>query len=349
MEEAFELESYLPLSYKSESEGDYVAFLWEAFRTNYEHGKYQFAFLAYHMLTMCCVYFNIWQIKLMMPQAFKNAMIGFDRETERELTESTSPFMFWRVKESAVMRFLKLLGCDDNYVGRCAALVKERNDSAHANGNIFFNDAKLMDKKIAEVLSVVDDIEVHSKPLIEQCYLKFLQESQDPEEREHEDDENQLREVLIYENYFSQKDVDVCVRADVSSLRAEPRFEHIHRLHRLLRNRFSELEASMTLGRPGSKIKLKGREWERMVEFLTDNGWKTTCPVEMLLLNDAKVNEDDAASLADAVKSAREGTLKDPMTSHVLGFDISKFSEVGTLAENGPFSVWVSIKPATTI
>ena len=216
MEEAFELESYLPLSYKSESERDYIAFLWEAFRTNYEHGKYQFAFLAYHMLTMCCVYFNIWQIKLMMPEAFKNAMIGFDRETEKELLESTSPFMFWRVKESAVMRFLKLLGCDDHYVGRCASLVKERNDSAHANGNIFFNDVKLMDKKITEILAVIGEVEVHSRPLIEQCYVKFLRDSQEPEEREHEDERDQLREMLIYRNYLSQKDVDVCVRADIS-------------------------------------------------------------------------------------------------------------------------------------
>ena len=44
-------------------EQEYIAFLWDAFETNYTHGKYQFAFLAYHMLTMSFVYFNIWQIK----------------------------------------------------------------------------------------------------------------------------------------------------------------------------------------------------------------------------------------------------------------------------------------------
>ena len=38
-------------------------FLWDAFETNYTHGKYQFAFLAYHMLTMSFVYFNLWQIR----------------------------------------------------------------------------------------------------------------------------------------------------------------------------------------------------------------------------------------------------------------------------------------------
>ena len=63
MEEAAELGDYLPLSFTSPREQEYVAFLWDAFETNYTHGKYQFAFLAYHMLTMSFVYFKIWQIK----------------------------------------------------------------------------------------------------------------------------------------------------------------------------------------------------------------------------------------------------------------------------------------------
>jgi hypothetical protein len=51
MEEAAELGNYLPLSFKTPKEQEYVAFLWDAFETNTTHGKYQFAFLAYHMLT----------------------------------------------------------------------------------------------------------------------------------------------------------------------------------------------------------------------------------------------------------------------------------------------------------
>lgn len=44
MEEAAELGNYLPLSYKTRSEQDYIAFLWDAFETDYNHCKYQFAF-----------------------------------------------------------------------------------------------------------------------------------------------------------------------------------------------------------------------------------------------------------------------------------------------------------------
>ena len=52
MAEAAELANYLPLSFKTPKEQEYIEFLWDAFETNYKHGKYQFAFLAYHMLTM---------------------------------------------------------------------------------------------------------------------------------------------------------------------------------------------------------------------------------------------------------------------------------------------------------
>lgn len=87
MEEAAELGNYLPLSFKSPKEEEYIAFLWDAFETNYTHGKYQFAFLAYHMLTMSFVYFNIWQIKQTRPNDFEKGLIGFARD-EKALLEA---------------------------------------------------------------------------------------------------------------------------------------------------------------------------------------------------------------------------------------------------------------------
>ena len=52
MEDATELAEFLPISFQTPKEQEYIEFLWDAFETNYAHGKYQFAFLAYHMLTM---------------------------------------------------------------------------------------------------------------------------------------------------------------------------------------------------------------------------------------------------------------------------------------------------------
>ena len=52
IDDALPILEYLPHSFKSPKEQEYIAFLWDAFETNYTHGKYQFAFLAYHMLAL---------------------------------------------------------------------------------------------------------------------------------------------------------------------------------------------------------------------------------------------------------------------------------------------------------
>ena len=139
MEEAAELSDYLPLSFTSPKEQEYVAFLWDAFETNYTHGKYQFAFLAYHMLTMSFVYFNIWQIKKMEPKNFEMSLIGFGKDDEKILIDATSPFAFSAVRERSILRILKLIACDNGKIGTYAKLVNDRNKSAHSNGNIFLS------------------------------------------------------------------------------------------------------------------------------------------------------------------------------------------------------------------
>ncbi|MCX6000297.1 MAG: hypothetical protein NTU41_12135 [Chloroflexi bacterium] len=234
MEEAAELGNYLPLSYKSPKEQEYIAFLWDAFETNYEHGRYQFAFLAYHMLTMSFVYFNIWQIKQNEPKDFEKALIGFGKDVEKTLLEATSPFVFSTVNERGILRFLKLIACDNSKIGTYAKLVDDRNDTAHPNGNIFFSTQAAIDAKITEVLRVADEIQTHSKCVIEHCYHNFLLENHDPEEREYPDAADQIREVLIHGNYLSQKDIDICLGFNLAGLADHPQCESIRELHEAL-------------------------------------------------------------------------------------------------------------------
>jgi len=60
---ASDILDYLPYSFKTRDEQDYINFLWESFECNYNNAKYPFAFIAYHMLYMSFVYFEVWQIK----------------------------------------------------------------------------------------------------------------------------------------------------------------------------------------------------------------------------------------------------------------------------------------------
>src|SRR5689334_17759969 len=112
MDEALELADYLPISYKAQAEGEYIAFLWDAFQSNYTTGKYEFAGLAFHLLYMSFVCFSVWQIRLLQEQDFKKALIGFEKDSEAQLLNADTPFKFYeKMKESQIFRFLKLIGC----------------------------------------------------------------------------------------------------------------------------------------------------------------------------------------------------------------------------------------------
>lgn len=244
IEEANDLEAYLPLAYRSTKERDYIRFLWDAFNTNVEHGKYQFAFLAYHMLVMSFVYFNIWQIRLIRPGPFETAMVGFSKDVEKNLMDATSPFVFSAVNERSVLRFLKLIQCDNAKIGTYAKLVDERNDTAHANGNIFFNSEDELARKVRDVLRTVDEIQRHSAPAIGEGYKAFLIASQDPETRQHTDDAEQIEEVLVKELYMSASDIAFCRNYDITALAGEPGFAAIQTLHQKLAGRYpSDQEA----------------------------------------------------------------------------------------------------------
>jgi hypothetical protein len=245
MEEAAELANYLPLSFKTRNEQEYIAFLWDAFETNYTSGKHQFAFLAYHMLTMSFVYFNIWQIKQNRPTDFIKATYGFSKDNEDTVLSATSPFTFSEISESAIFRFLKLIECDNGKIGTYTKLVKDRNASAHPNGVIQYAAQKTLDLQIAETLRVVDEIQTHSKCVIEDCYRQFLLDSHDPEEREYPDATDQIREALIHENYLSQKDIEICIAFDISELEPHPNFPGIESLHQALRAAYAEPAAEL--------------------------------------------------------------------------------------------------------
>ena len=109
MEESAALSNYLPLFFKASKEQETLDFLWEVFQLNCENKKYQFAFLAYHMLAVRFVYFNIWQIKQTVTKDFAMGLIGFGKDVEKIPPEATSPFVLSTVNEGSTLRFLNNL------------------------------------------------------------------------------------------------------------------------------------------------------------------------------------------------------------------------------------------------
>ena len=171
-------------------------------------------------------------------------LIGFGKDIEKSLLDATSPFVFSTVNERSILRFLKLIACDNSKIGTYAKLVDDRNESAHPNGNIFYNSEAALNIKITEILRVVAEIQTHSTPVIERCYREFLLQNHNPDEREYPDAADQIREVLIHENYLSQKDIDICLAFDVQSLADGPETTGMRELHAALVEKYETDDAT---------------------------------------------------------------------------------------------------------
>lgn len=202
----------------------------DSFEQNYQNGKYQFAVLACHMLYMSFVYFSVWQIKNSNPNDFAKSLIGFSKDDEKSLLSASNPFTFAKISEARIFRFLKLIGCENDAVGNFSGLVQQRNDIAHSNGHIYYTDSSSAAKKVAEVLVQVACIQQCMTSVIHDCLRCFLLDSWNEDEREYNDAIDQIREVLIHPNYFSQKDIESCLVFNIHSLSDHERFEAIKEL-----------------------------------------------------------------------------------------------------------------------
>jgi hypothetical protein len=239
MDEALELSEFMPVSYRTQSEGEYVAFLWEAFQSNYESGKFEFASLAFHLLYMSYVSFSIWQIRLVREQDFRSALVGFQSDSEIKLLNAASPFLFYeQLKETQIFRFLKLIGCANEQVGEFSKFVKRRNKIAHPSGTVFFNDRAAIDAEIADMMREVRNIENHMQPVISEMYSRFLLDSAEQDELQYATLEQEIEVNLIHRDYVSLKDVEVCLAYDINAHAAHPKFELIEELHQSLGERF---------------------------------------------------------------------------------------------------------------
>lgn len=228
MDEALELNDYLPYSMAAANEQSYLRFLWSAFESNYEQGRYEFASLAFHLLYMSFVSFSIWQIRLARPDAFHMAMVGFRAEDEGKITECDSPFKFYeRLKESQIFRFLKLVGCSNTQVGEFAKFVKRRNKIAHPTGTVFFNDQQAIDEEIGEMMREVRNIETHMQPVIIELYQHFLTDSAAAEVLQYGTYAEELTANFVHKAYMSMADLRHCAAINIALLTDHPGQEAI--------------------------------------------------------------------------------------------------------------------------
>lgn len=238
MEEAYTILNYLPIRFKNQNEQDYIKFLWDSFESNYSNEKYQFSFIAYHMLFMSFVYFNVWQIRKIHQQDYEKITLGFNDC----FFEPTTPFNFSKENERRIFVLFTFFGLQKEQIGKYKKIVDTRNDVAHSNGHIYFPSQETVDDKISDILKFADEIQGKTKSAIQDGFEKFLIESQDEDERRYIDISEQINEELIHEHYLSQKDIDFCLEYDITKLSDQPNYGEIEKIFEELKSDYLQEE-----------------------------------------------------------------------------------------------------------
>jgi hypothetical protein len=238
----------MPVEYKTQTESDYITFLWDAFSINYEKDKYQFAYIAYHMLFMCFIYFQLAKIYLNKSEE-KNMLIFTGKAQkaienyEAKVKEAAAtnkvaphfdPFRLAEEYERSIVGLFLSVGCSREVIKKMKRLVDDRNDIAHSNGNIAYSSQRSLDDKIEQILECVDCVQNNSNTIITNCTEQFLINSSDPDTREFPDEENQIREILIRGNYLSPRDIMSAKQLNIKPFEERTDFQFIDALHKKL-------------------------------------------------------------------------------------------------------------------
>lgn len=248
MEEAQRIFEYLPVQ---PPDDEYIRFLWEAFEFNYCNGKYQFAYIAYHMLFMSFIYYQIAKIYQTESDRSRDLMTftgkvqdhidNHERKIAAGQESALAPLQKFSLEnERTIMGLFISIGCTREEIKTLKTIVDGRNSIAHSNGNIFFRTKESLDEKINELLASITIVQEKSKLIIEKAFKAFLVECQNTDEREYSDDESQVKEIFVHGNYLSIEDIKIAQNYDISVLSGEAGNANIQSLARTLNELYKE-------------------------------------------------------------------------------------------------------------
>jgi hypothetical protein len=288
IDDAERIFNYLPIEYKTKIESDYVAFLWDTFSVNYDKEKFQFAYIAYHMLFMCFVYFQLTKIYINIPDDIRRILI-FTREAqtavdtyEQRMKEAIAkkgtiphfdPFSLSRENESTIVGLFVSIGCKRDTIKRLKKLVKDRNEVAHSNGAINFSVQSSLDEKIEEILDCIDEIHQNSRSTIEDCTERFLIDSSNPDENEYSITEDQVREIFIRNKYLSPLDLLQASKFPIEELKERDGYSYIKELALSISvlNNLPEYENVVRMARGAVEDSMESAVWDEQNHKITLN------------------------------------------------------------------------------
>ncbi len=241
---------YLPQEYSDKTEKQYIDALILATRTSYENGLYQFAYIQYHMLFMTAVYYALLQISFVHKKELEKGLYYLlkDRYSEfwKESNTKKGELYFGSfaiINESDVFMLLRVVGLENDFLGELKDLVKQRNNYAHANGQLLLTSDDLFLDAISNYNEKAEKVINFLKTDLIAFYKKSIGEKDfyDPEIRACSDADEQMEQEFIKKYSLSQTELNWLRKIQLSEFDDMNGAEEIKTLHCALIHYYIEL------------------------------------------------------------------------------------------------------------
>ncbi len=168
------IQNCLPASFGSMDTDEYIQYVLSAFSENYANKRFQFSFLAFHLLYMCFIYKMIWQGNQLCLNGISDRI-----QHKCSFNPYDSPFRLSVVPEKEVIPFLNHFGFHQNQTKQFSSSVDWRDNCAHASGFIQYN-KKDVDRNIEQILAYIMDIEAKNKTNMSRLFIEYFNENFKP-------------------------------------------------------------------------------------------------------------------------------------------------------------------------
>ena len=142
-----------------------------------------------------------------------------------------------------MLRFLKLIACDNSKIGTYAKLVDDRNESAHPNGKIFYSTqggARHQDHgNPPRGGRNPNPLQAPSSSTVTRS---FSSRATTPKTANIPITLTKSARCSSTDNYLSQKDIEICAAFDISEHKTHLDFPGIESLHQTLRATYVQRE-----------------------------------------------------------------------------------------------------------
>jgi len=191
---------YLPMQFADEEANEFIKYLGDAYIENLEKEKYQFAFIAFHMLYMTFCFKTKWFLRKQKNKKIEESIETYLKANKKKFFNGLFDLSQFNEKDT-IHHLLHSLDFDIVETEGHKKCIDIRNNCAHANGKIRYNQRKI-NTSIEEEVEFVEKIQSKLKTELKNFFQNFLDENW-----QQTFISGDIKAVFV-DNYFSLKDLE---------------------------------------------------------------------------------------------------------------------------------------------